>query len=70
MDASLHLTFFLKLNQRKSLFHCLHFFNIYIYVCMYLAKNEELKDKEIPLHFNFFLPLMIIINALLQSTSL
>lgn len=37
---------------------------------MYLAKNEELKDKEIPLHFNFFLPLMIIINALLQSTSL
>lgn len=37
---------------------------------MYLAKNGELKDKEIPLNFNFFLSLMIIINALVQSTSL
>lgn len=30
---------------------------------MHLAKNEELKDGEIPLNFNFFLPLMIIISA-------
>lgn len=32
-------------------------------VCVHLAKSEEVKDREIPLNFDFFLPLMIIISA-------
>lgn len=53
--------------KSKTFFISLPLIFIYIYiykkVCVLLAKNEELKDREIPLNFNFFIPLMIIISA-------